>query len=81
MALRKLWTTKTLQQRSTVHITSLCVVERAHVNLFLAVYEKANTVGPLQSDVEQLVTVVVARASYEWRALHAGTVRASNLVA
>ena len=40
----------------------------------LAIYEKAQNVGPLQSDVEQLVTTVLARASYEWRALQAGKV-------
>ncbi|KAH9925424.1 RNA-binding protein Prp24 [Epithele typhae] len=34
-----------------------------------AVYVKSKTVGPLQSDVEQLVTTVIARASYEWRLL------------
>ncbi|KZT09316.1 RNA-binding protein Prp24 [Laetiporus sulphureus 93-53] len=37
-----------------------------------AVYEKTKTITPLQSDVEQLVPVVLARAGYEKRQFEAG---------
>ncbi|RPD62808.1 RNA-binding protein Prp24 [Lentinus tigrinus ALCF2SS1-6] len=36
------------------------------------VYEKAQTIAPLQSDVEQLVPVVLARAGFEKRLIEAG---------
>ncbi|TFK90773.1 RNA-binding protein Prp24 [Polyporus arcularius HHB13444] len=37
-----------------------------------AIYEKAQTIGPLQSNIEQLVPVVLARAGFEKRLIEAG---------
>lgn len=35
------------------------------------VYEKAQTIAPLQQDVEQLVAIVLARAGFEKRRIDA----------
>ncbi|KAI0366626.1 RNA-binding protein Prp24 [Pilatotrama ljubarskyi] len=45
-----------------------------------AVYEKAQSVVPLQSDVEQLVTTVLARAGFEKRLVEAGKTGFDTLV-
>ncbi|OBZ68772.1 hypothetical protein A0H81_11060 [Grifola frondosa] len=37
-----------------------------------AVYENAKAIGPLQSNVEQLIPVIIARAGYEKRRVEAG---------
>ena len=37
-----------------------------------AINEKAQTIGPLQADVEQLVPTVLARAGFEKRQIEAG---------
>lgn len=39
---------------------------------FTAVYEKALTIKPLLSDVEQLIPVVLGRAGFEKRTIEAG---------
>ena len=62
-----------LRQKSTVSVFSpyMCSFSRI---ADAAIYERAKTVGPLQRDIEQLVTAVLARASYEWRGVRAGTI-------
>ena len=37
-----------------------------------AAYEKAQTIGPLKADIEQLVPAVLARAGFEKRQIEAG---------
>ena len=61
-----------LQQKSTVSAFSpyMCSSRIADAGI----YERAKTVGPLQRDIEQLVIAVLARASYEWRGVRAGTI-------
>ncbi|PIL22915.1 hypothetical protein GSI_15611 [Ganoderma sinense ZZ0214-1] len=43
-----------------------------------AVYEKVQTIGPLQADVEQLIPTVLARAGFEKRQIEAGKAGASE---
>ena len=40
--------------------------------MLLAAYEKAQTIGPLKADIEQLVPTVLARAGFEKRQIEAG---------
>ena len=40
--------------------------------MFPAAYEKAQTIGPLKADIEQLVPAVLARAGFEKRRIESG---------